>query len=71
MYAGASRVVSSVWNVDDRASAQLMSRFYGAMLAKGFSPARALRDAQLSLLREPRWSNPHYWAAFGLQGDWK
>jgi len=71
MYAGASRVVSSVWNVDDRASAQLMSRFYDAMLAKGFSPARALRDAQLSLLREPRWSNPHYWAAFGLQGDWK
>ena len=71
MYAGASRVVSSVWNVDDRASAQLMSRFYGAMLAKGLSPARALREAQLSLLREPRWSNPHYWAAFGLQGDWK
>jgi CHAT domain-containing protein len=71
MYAGASRVVSSVWNVDDRASAQLMSRFYGAMLAKGLSPARALREAQLSLLRQPRWSNPHYWAAFGLQGDWR
>jgi CHAT domain-containing protein len=71
MYAGASRVVSSIWNVDDRASAQLMSRFYGAMRAKGLSPARALREAQLSLLRQPRWSNPHYWAAFGLQGDWQ
>ena len=31
MYAGAPRVVSSVWNVDDRASAQLMARFYEAM----------------------------------------
>lgn len=71
MYAGASRVVSSVWNVDDRASALLMSRFYTAMLSKGLSPASALREAQLSLLREPRWANPHYWAAFGLQGEWK
>lgn len=68
MYAGASRVVSSVWNVDDRASALLMSRFYDAIRAKKLAPAAALRDAQLSLLNDPRWSNPHYWAAFGLQG---
>jgi len=71
LYAGASRVVSSVWSVDDRASAVLMSRFYVAMLSKGVAPAAALREAQLSLLREPRWSSPHYWAAFGLQGEWK
>ena len=69
MYAGAARVVSSVWNVDDRASALLMSRFYDAMLTKRLPPARALREAQLSLIAEPRWANPHYWAAFGLQGD--
>jgi CHAT domain-containing protein len=71
MYAGASRVVSSVWNVDDRASSLLMSRFYAAMLTRGLTPAAALREAQLSLLKDPRWSNPHYWAAFSLQGDWK
>jgi len=71
MYAGASRVVSSVWNVDDRASALLMSRFYDAMRARQLAPAAALRDAQLSLMNDPRWSNPHYWAAFGLQGEWK
>jgi CHAT domain-containing protein/tetratricopeptide (TPR) repeat protein len=71
LYAGASRVVSSVWNVDDRASALLMSRFYTAMLSKGQAPAAALREAQLQMLREPRWASPHYWAAFGLQGDWK
>ncbi len=71
MYAGASRVVSSVWNVDDRASALLMSRFYAAMLTKRMPPAAALRDAQLSMLRDPRWANPHNWAAFGLQGEWK
>jgi CHAT domain-containing protein len=71
MYAGAPRVVSSVWNVDDRASAQLMARFYQAIFLKHLAPASALRDAQLSLLRQARWTDPHYWAAFGLQGDWK
>lgn len=71
MYAGASRVVSSVWNVDDRASAQLMSRFYREMLVNHLAPAAALRAAQLSMRHEPRWSNPHDWAAFGLQGEWK
>ncbi|MBY0495518.1 MAG: CHAT domain-containing protein [Cyanobacteria bacterium] len=71
MYAGASRVVSSVWNVDDRASALLMSRFYDAMRVKQLAPAAALRDAQLSLMNDPRWSSPHYWAAFSLQGEWK
>ena len=71
MYAGASRVVSSVWNVDDRASALLMSRFYAAMLSKGLPPSAALREAQLSMLRQPRWANPHYWAAFSLQGEWR
>ena len=71
MYAGASRVVSSVWNIDDRASAQLMSKFYEAMIVRKLSPASALRDAQLFMTRQPRWANPHYWAAFGIQGDWK
>src|SRR6185436_19105199 len=55
MYAGASRVVSSVWNVDDRASALLMARFYEAMLSKRLAPAAALREAQISLLRDRRW----------------
>ncbi len=71
MYAGASRVISSVWKVDDRGSATLMSRLYAAMLSKGLTPAAALRQAQLSMIKDPRWSDPHYWAAFGLQGEWK
>jgi CHAT domain-containing protein len=71
MYAGTSRVVSSLWSVDDRASAQLMSKFYNAMLSKGLTPAAALRQAQLELLRQPRWSTPHYWAAFGIHGEWR
>jgi len=71
MYAGAARVVASLWQVDDRASADLMGRFYEAMLSQGLSPAAALRAAQISAWRDRRWRAPYYWAAFTLQGDWK
>lgn len=71
LYAGAAGIVSTVWNIDDRASAQLMSRFYEAMLRDGLRPADALRKAQLSMLSQPRWRDPHYWAAFGIHGEWR
>jgi CHAT domain-containing protein len=71
MYAGAPRVVASLWQVDDRASADLMGRFYEAMLRRGLSPAAALRAAQVSAWTDKRWRPPYFWAAFTLQGDWK
>lgn len=71
LYAGAAGIVSTVWNIDDRASALLMSRFYEAMLREGLRPAEALRKAQLSMLRQPRWRDPHYWAAYGIHGEWR
>lgn len=71
MYAGAPRVVASLWNVNDAATAELMKRFYQGMLGPGkMSPPAALRSAQLSLLKERRWSAPYYWAAFVIQGEW-
>ena len=70
MYAGAPRVVASLWRIDDRASADIMSRFYSAMLKDGLRPAAALRAAQVSMLKERRWNSPHYWAAFTIQGEW-
>jgi CHAT domain-containing protein/murein DD-endopeptidase MepM/ murein hydrolase activator NlpD len=69
--AGASRVIASLWNVDDRATAMLMTRFYEALLSKHLAPAAALREAQTSMLDDPQWSAPFYWAAFVLEGDWK
>lgn len=67
--AGAQRVLVSLWPVDDRATAELMTRFYRAMLAEGQSPAAALRTAQRSLRREPPFRSPAFWAGFVLQGD--
>jgi CHAT domain-containing protein len=72
MYAGAKRVMASLWKVDDRATAELMTRFYEGMLGnQHLSPAAALRQAQMSLWKEKRWSSPYYWAAFTLQGEWR
>jgi CHAT domain-containing protein len=71
MYAGAPRVVASYWRIDDRATADIMKRFYSAMLKDGLRPAAALRAAQVSMLQDKRWQSPHYWAAFTVQGEWK
>jgi CHAT domain-containing protein len=71
MYAGASRVMASLWKVDDFATTQLMKRFYLSMEQERTPPAEALRRAQLDLLRQRRWSAPYYWAGFALQGEWK
>ncbi len=72
MYAGAPRVVASLWRVDDRATAELMSRFYEGMLGKQkLTAAAALRAAQLEVWKEEGWETPYYWAAFTLQGEWR
>jgi CHAT domain-containing protein len=70
MYAGAARVLASLWKIDDAATAELMKRFYRGVLGHDrLSPAAALRAAQVSLLNETRWQDPRYWAAFVLQGE--
>jgi CHAT domain-containing protein/Tfp pilus assembly protein PilF len=71
MFAGATRVVASLWKVDDVATAELMGRFYGGMLREGLQPAAALRQAQIEIQKQKRWSDPYYWAAFTIQGEWK
>ena len=71
MYAGAARVVASLWKVDDAATAELMKRFYTYMLDKNMTASAALRRAQLdiSTLKE-EWRPSFYWAGFVLQGEW-
>ena len=72
MYAGASRVIASLWKVDDRASAELMKYFYEGLFGQPrLRPAAALRAAQVKMWKQPRWRAPYFWAAFMLQGEWK
>src|SRR5262245_3532729 len=71
MHAGAQRVVASLWQVDDLATAELMKHFYRGMLKENLRPAAALRMAQIEMSRSSRWSSPYYWAGFVMQGEWR
>jgi CHAT domain-containing protein/tetratricopeptide (TPR) repeat protein len=71
MYSGAPRVVASLWNVDDLATAELMKLFYQRMLKDGQPAGAALRAAQLEMSRQKRWASPYFWAGFVLHGEWK
>jgi CHAT domain-containing protein len=72
MYAGAPRVVVSLWRVDDAATAELMGRFYRHMLGRKRSPAAALRHAKIEMMEaHGDWRAPYFWAGLVLQGDWK
>ncbi len=75
MVAGASRVVVSLWEVDDEATNVLMARFYELWNPKagstGLPAATALRNA-MEFVRDhpdhPGWDHPKYWAAWQLWG---
>jgi CHAT domain-containing protein/Tfp pilus assembly protein PilF len=71
MYAGAPRVVASLWKVSDRSTSELMTRFYRNMLKERMRPSEALRAAQISMLTEKQWRAPSDWAGFVIQGDWQ
>jgi len=71
LYAGAAKVLASQWEVEDRATAELMRRFYEGLLKERLAAGAALRKAQLSMRADPRWKDPYFWAGFHLQGDWR
>jgi CHAT domain-containing protein len=69
--AGARRVVSTLWKVDDAATAALMGAFYRNLFAGGkVLPGEALWKAQMYIAGQRRWRAPYYWAGFTLSGDW-
>lgn len=71
MYAGAERVIATLWRVEDEATSELMKHFYFALIVQRQRPAEALRSAQSWMQKQKRWKSPHYWAGFVLQGEWK
>ncbi len=69
LFAGTSRVLASLWSVDDRATEEFMARFYSSIYKQGLAPAAALHAAAVSMRRNGRWASPYYWGGFVLQGD--
>lgn len=68
--AGATRVLVSLWAVNDLSTSKLMERFYYEYLGRGLSPSAALQEAQKAMLQSPGRNAPFHWGAFEIQGDW-
>jgi len=58
--------VATLWRIDDRAAADLATRFYAGLAS---SPVEALAAAQRALLRDPKYAAPYYWAAYTVSGS--
>jgi CHAT domain-containing protein/Tfp pilus assembly protein PilF len=71
MYAGAERVVVSLWAVADNSTSELMQNYYRKILETGSNPATAMREVQLEMIQSNNYNAPYYWAAFVFQGEWK
>ncbi|MBD2450725.1 CHAT domain-containing protein [Nostoc sp. FACHB-152] len=68
--AGARSTLASLWSLDDESGARLISQFYKELATKQVTKAEALRQAQLSLLKDPDYRHPRHWAAYVLLGNW-
>ena len=67
MFAGAPRVIVSLWKVDDDATRALMLKFYG-LWNVGKPCATALKEAQGFVASHEAWRDPRFWAAWQLWG---
>ena len=68
--AGAETVLASHWKVSDKATSLLMTEFMRRW-REGESRSNAWREAQLTLLRSKDFSDPFFWSAFTLSGQWR
>jgi CHAT domain-containing protein len=67
---GARSTIASLWSVEDRATAIFMVNFYKELVNLETTKAQALRKAQISLLKDSKFTHPFYWAPFVLVGNW-
>jgi len=70
LLAGAKSQVTSLWQVDDAATRELMVDFY-TRLKQGEGKGEALRNAQLNMMRSAGRAHPYFWASFIEIGDWR
>ena len=72
--AGSPTSILSQWKVDSASTTELMVEFHRQLKAQmanpgdRFSAARALREAELKLLRSEKYRHPFYWAGFVVTG---
>ncbi|MEG4233070.1 CHAT domain-containing protein [Microcoleus sp. Pol11C3] len=68
---GARSTAATLWQVNDESTAIFMTEFYKQLASSKTSKAEALRNAQLTLLKNQQYQNPYFWAPFVLVGNWQ
>ncbi len=68
---GARSTIATLWSVRDKSTSEMMSEFYRVFTQDNTSKAQALRQAQLSILKNPKYKHPYYWSSFILVGNWQ
>jgi len=68
---GAKAVVSTLWSVADESTSKFMTELYRLRKENKLNKAEALRQTQLHMLLQPKYSHPYYWAPYILMGNWK
>lgn len=68
--AGARSTLASLWNLDDESTAAFIGTFYDQLIGQKATKAKALQQAQISLLDHPDFRHPAHWSAFVLVGNW-
>ena len=69
--AGAKSTIASLWSVSDLATVTLMTDFYQQLSQGNITKAEALRQAQISVIKQDISSHPFFWSAFVLVGNWQ
>jgi CHAT domain-containing protein len=70
VYAGSASIMSSLWKVDDLATAFMIKRFFRYLKDPNNTRAKALKKAQLLVKNEIN-DHPAFWAAFNMSGDFR
>ena len=68
--AGARSAIATLWYINDQASSLIIKEFYKNLKNQNLSKAEALQMSQKSLINDPRFKHPSYWAPFLLIGNW-
>ena len=67
---GARSTLATLWAVKDESTAKFMVEFYKQISKPGISKAEALRQTQITFLKDKSLQHPFYWAPFILVGNW-
>lgn len=69
--AGARSALAGLWFIDDEVASTLVVEFYRRLLEPNTSKARALQEAQNTMIADRRYAHPGYWAPFLMIGNWQ